>query len=76
MRAYVVAHGIRLERERNEPGTLVTLSAHQEHQRTGDVSARADVLRGAAARSRMPRRSLAGPSVLIYRPLGSAGRCG
>jgi hypothetical protein len=43
MRAYVVAHGIRLERERIEPGTLVTLSAHQEHQRTGDVSARVDV---------------------------------
>jgi hypothetical protein len=60
MRACVVAHDIRLERERNRPGALVALSAHQEHQRTGDVSARVDVLRGAAARSRMPRKSLAG----------------
>ena len=39
MRASVVAHGIRLERERNQPGTLVARSAHQEHQRTRDVSA-------------------------------------
>lgn len=68
MRAYVVAHGVRLERERNRPGALVARSAHQEHQRTGDVSARVDVLRGAAAKSRMPRKSLAGPSVLITGP--------
>jgi hypothetical protein len=28
---------LRLERERNRPGALVALSAHQEHRRTGDV---------------------------------------
>jgi len=67
---------VRLERERNRPGALVALSAHQEHRRTGDVSACVDVLRGAAARSRMSRRSLQGPSVLICRPLGGADRCG
>ena len=76
MWAYVVAHGVRLERERCRPGVLVALSAHQEHQRPGDVSARVDVLRGAAARSRMPRKSLAGPSVLICRPPGGADRRG
>jgi hypothetical protein len=60
MRACVVAHDIRLERERNRPGALVALSAHQEHQRAGDVSVGVDVRRCAAATARVSRKSLAG----------------
>src|SRR4051812_24948511 len=71
MVAWLVAHSVRLERDRDRPGALVALSAPQEHRRTGDVSARVDVLRR-AAKCRVSTKSLAGPSVLIYRPLGGA----
>jgi hypothetical protein len=50
-------------------------SAHEDRWRVEDVLERADVL-AAAARSRIARRSLARPSVLISRSLGGARRCG
>lgn len=60
MQTCVVAHAVRSERDADRPGGApVALSAHQEHQCAGDVCARVDLLRDAAARSRISRKSLA-----------------
>ena len=60
----VLAHGIRLERECNQSGTLIVPSAHQEAINARELYPRADLLHDAAARSRMPRTSLAAASLL------------